>query len=350
MATIAQQIERIAKATADLRTKGIELDLSVRESEPLNLNHKIDDVAKAFSNMPCYEEKVISPELPVRSDGSNTIVEETHLPAGFYKDVIIRPYFEYETNDDTVLNIQTLTNYKIQQSSGIIQPDTDAGYNYLKEIIYTVTPGKLNTSSVEYGSNYVKATVDVAGWLEDTYEALITVPTSIIKSKVYGESEVQYTTKEFSISPDYMYDTVVTISKGIYDNTRTITIPSVKNITTGTATHGDILETKTAWVNGVLITGTMPNYGGTSESTASTTSDNTSILNRRLVVTPKPGYYNSYSSINTDILVGEGSHSQTYSDLQQSNHQFTVKSSSDKEFFTEITIDNSLIYQELVKI
>ena len=46
----------------------------------------------------------------------------------------------------------------------------------------------------------------------------------------------------------------------------TVTAVGLNNQTSGTATENDILSTKTAWINGEKITGAMPNIGSESES------------------------------------------------------------------------------------
>lgn len=51
------------------------------------------------------------------------------------------------------------------------------------------------------------------------------------------------------------------IVKGYHDGTGKVTAKSLKDQTSATAAAGDILNTKTAFVNGAKVTGTMPNRG-----------------------------------------------------------------------------------------
>ena len=53
----------------------------------------------------------------------------------------------------------------------------------------------------------------------------------------------------------------ITIGPGYTNSEQTITIASLSEQTPGNATAADILAGKTVWVNGVQITGTMPNKG-----------------------------------------------------------------------------------------
>lgn len=53
----------------------------------------------------------------------------------------------------------------------------------------------------------------------------------------------------------------ISIPPGYYNGTQQISAPSLSEITPGTAIDNDVVEGKTAWVNGVMITGTIPNKG-----------------------------------------------------------------------------------------
>ena len=54
---------------------------------------------------------------------------------------------------------------------------------------------------------------------------------------------------------------LVTIPPGYYNGTQQISAPSLSEITPGTAIDNDIVEGKSAWANGVMVTGTIPNKG-----------------------------------------------------------------------------------------
>ena len=54
---------------------------------------------------------------------------------------------------------------------------------------------------------------------------------------------------------------LVTIPPGYYNGTQQISAPSLSEITPGTAVDNDVIEGKTAWANGVMVTGTIPNKG-----------------------------------------------------------------------------------------
>lgn len=57
-----------------------------------------------------------------------------------------------------------------------------------------------------------------------------------------------------------------TISAGYHDGTGVITARSLSDQTPGDATAGEILNGKIAWVNGSSVTGTMPNIGSISQA------------------------------------------------------------------------------------
>ena len=57
-----------------------------------------------------------------------------------------------------------------------------------------------------------------------------------------------------------------TISYGFHDGTGVITVRTLSDQTPGTAIAEDILNGKIAWVNGSSVTGTMPNIGSESDS------------------------------------------------------------------------------------
>lgn len=58
----------------------------------------------------------------------------------------------------------------------------------------------------------------------------------------------------------------VTVPKGYHNGSGKISVKSLKDQTSGNATAAQILTGKTLWVNGSLVTGTMPNRGSVSYS------------------------------------------------------------------------------------
>lgn len=359
MATIASQIKRIQDATAQLRDKGIGLELNVSAGEALSADHRLDDVAKAFDSIVFSKGEVKNVELKVVTHGDNTIAGNSYeLPTGYYKGLVIKPFFT-QTSADEVLNIKTITNYEISSNTGEITPGS--GFNYMDKVTYTVNSGAINTDNAGFGNNYVTAKVGTAGWLNLNATKNITVPTAEIKSKVGSEaattlSDVNTTTTAFTVSPKSGADTVLTIAAGVYGSNRTITVKSLASqMTNATVTAADILSGKIAYGNnGTAITGEMPNYGGTS-SAIKTTSKASITTSGELIVTPRPGYYNEYSRISTGVTVGAATYKQTQADLNETDHKFEIMPAEDTDggvttYLTQVTVDNSYIYGLLAAI
>lgn len=360
--TIAGQIQRIQDATNQLRTKGISLELNVSEGVALDSNHKLDDVAKAFDTITFKKGVEIPVELKVVTDGTTTIGNSFTLDPGFYRGCVIKPYFTQSSVTDMVLNIQTW-NDTITSQTGTLVPTTgdSANYNYFDKVVYKVQDGAISASPKTYSNTSVTAVVSTAGWLAKNATKAITVPTAAITSQVGSNSATTLsgastTTTSFTINPNSGSDTKLTIAAGIYASARTITVKSLKSqMTDATAAAADILYGKIAYGNdGTSITGTMPNYGGTS-SAVKTTHRASITTSGELIVTPQLGYYNEYSRISTGVTVGAATYKQTDTDLAEADHKFEIEPAEDTDngittYLTQVTVDNSRIYELLAAI
>ena len=366
MATIASQIDRIQKATTKLRNKGIDLGLEVSKDVLLNETHKLDQVAEAFHNIVYKAGENIPVELKVVTDGTTTVGITKTLDPGFYRGCTITPYFTQSEVDDLVLNIQTgnyTGNAALSSQSGTLTP-TNSGntaYNYFDKINYSIKSGAINSANAGYSNTYVTAKVGTAGWLALNATKDITVPTAIITSQVGSNSattlsDASTSTKAFTINPNSGSNTVLTIKAGIYASERTITVTSLASqMSNATVEAADILKDKIAYGNnGTPITGTMPNYGGTSSAVKTTGIDGIT-SSGELIITPKLGYYNSYSRIRTGVTVGAATYKQTDADLAEATHTFKIEPAEDTDtnittYLTEVTVDNSYIYNLLAAI
>lgn len=363
--TIAGQIQRIQDATNQLRTKGIGLELNVSEGVALNSNHKLDDVAKAFDTITFKKGVEIPVELKVVTDGTTTIGNSFTLDPGFYCGCVIKPYFTQSSVTDMVLNIQTWNN-TITSQEGTLVPTTgdSANYNYFDKVVYKVQDGAISDSPSTYSNTSVTAIVSTAGWLAKNATKAITVPTATITSKVGSNSATTLSgastsTKAFTINPNSGSNTVLTIAAGIYASARTITVKSLASqMTDANATENDVLDKKIVYsnVNGVFqkVEGKMPNYGGTS-SAVKTTPKAGITTSGELIVTPQLGYYNEYSRISTGVTVGTATYKQTDADLAEATHTFKIEPADDTDtsittYLTEVTVDNSRIYELLAAI
>lgn len=365
MSTIANQINRISEATKKLRNKGISLGLEVSENVALNENHKIDDVAKAFDGIKYTQDADIRVELEVVTDGVNYIGKSENLKPGFYRGCKITPYFKQSNVSDFVINVETINNYSIGSQTGVIKPtknpdDPDnpaRGFNYIDEVSFKVQDCTMAYSS--YTNNSVIINVSKAGWVSAGDKEFTGIPTSTLKSKVGTGSTTEHTSNSVSIAPDLNAATVITIGAGIYTKNRTVTIASTPyqggNVT---ATAADILKDKYAYgkdANNKIarIKGTMPNYGGTSSTNKlDTAASSASLINSKIVVVPKKGYYNEYSTISTNLTAGPAKYTVVAADLTSDKHSFVIIPDDDEDkakttYLTEVTIDNSYIYNLL---
>ena len=315
MATIANQIQRIASARNTLRTKGKALGLQVPEGNywddstdsyksyqaaPLNDTDQIDKIAAAFNNITAKLGTEIKVPITVVTDGTTTTVESYQLETGFYAGATIVPFIKVQEVDDIVINVEMVSDRLLTAQQGTITPTT--GFNYIGQFGYTIQSGKISVNNQGFGDGYVNAVVETSGWVDKDAVTKINVTQSAITSKV-GTNAATTVTSGDTIIPSPDGETTITITSGIAGTNRTLIIPSVSSQTTGDAKAEDILSGKTAWVNGVKVSGTMPNYGGTSASaeknTAATGLEN---IGGKLAIAPAKGYYNEFSNITTDIV------------------------------------------------
>lgn len=313
MATIANQIKRIADSRDILREKGIALGLQVPQgnywddstnsykqytADALKDGDQIDKIAAAFSVVVPQLGTEIKVPITVVTDGTTTTVESYKLADGFYSNATIVPFIKVEEVDDIVINVENISNRTLTTKTGTIRPGT--GFNYIGELGYTVQSGSISANSVSYNNNSVTVKVATGGWLDADSTQAVSVEQSTLKSKVGTEAETSITSGA-QITPSPIADTVVTIGKGIYGSNRTITVKSVQSQTVGDAAEADILSGKVAWVNGIKVTGSMPNYGGTDSEEKYTAATSFNQHDGFLTIQPALGYYNDYSSITTTI-------------------------------------------------
>ena len=313
-ATIASQIQRIAASRNILRNTGIafnlyvpagtywddatDKDVTTTSAALLKSTDQIDKIAAAFNSIKYVPDSEIEVPILLKKNGTTVVSTTKNLAPGFYAGAVIKPYITVEEDLDFVIDVQTIVNRSLTTQTGTITPS--AGYNYIDSLSYTIVDGAIEPDAASFDSTGAVAKVKTSGWLDAGDTQKIKITTSELKSKV-GTNAQTTINSGATIVPSPLADTVITVTKGIHGSDRTLTVKSVASQTNASAVAADILDGKTAWVNGQLVTGSMPNYGGTSTGDVNTPMVSLSNIGGNLAIQPELGYYNDYSNITTGI-------------------------------------------------
>lgn len=313
-ATIASQIQRIAASRDILRNVGIKFSLYVPEgtywddatdkditttsAALLKSIDQIDKIAAAFNSIKYVPDSEIEVPILLKKNGTTVVGTTKNLDPGFYAGAVIKPYITVEEDLDFVIDVQTIVNRSLTTQTGTITPS--AGYNYIDSLSYKIVDGAIEPDAASFDSTGAVAKVKTSGWLDAGDTQKIKITTSELKSKVGSDAQTTINSGA-TIIPNPLADTVLTVTGGIYGGNRTLTVKSVASQTNASAVAADILKGKTAWVNGQLVTGSMPNYGGTSTGDVNTPMVSLSNIGGNLAIQPELGYYNNYSNITTGI-------------------------------------------------
>lgn len=176
-----------------------------------------------YSDIPYYDARTREVQITIRNDDKEeiTYVEADKLPEGYYKDgVQIIPVLNKGENNNKVINVQTEKLANISSSEGIsITPDR--GFDYLKNVKVSVSPGT-STVDVATSGNVITITPSVTeGWISGTtvtgadpinssnsYKVTIPINTASDGNAIVGEQD---------LNKDNINESVVTIPQGYYD-------------------------------------------------------------------------------------------------------------------------------------
>jgi len=249
------EITRIQTARNTIRTKLVDLGLVTSTA-------KLDALATAVEGI----ENKGAVSANVKEGESYTIPKGYHNGSGTVKGVSGGGSYELQT--------KSITPTKAQQA---VTPDT--GYYGLSSVTVAAIPANYNdTSTVTAGAADVlanKVIVDadgetVAGTMPNNgavNQTLTPTTTSYTVPKGYHSStgKVSISTETKTATPTKSQQTITPTSGKVLSQVTVAAIPSnYIDTSDADATAADILDDKTAYVDGVKVTGSMPNNGSVS--------------------------------------------------------------------------------------
>ena len=313
--SITTEIERLQAARNKLRAKGVELGIT-------NGTAKLDEVAEAFDEI--VDQGNISAEI---KEG-----ETYTIPAG------------YHSGSGTVTGIAGGGNYKLQ--SKIATPTKkqqsitpDAGNYGLSDVtIHPIPDMYQDVTPVTAGAGDVLANKVIVNSLGHTIAGIMPnngavapdplaagdfysipegyhkggkVTTKDLASQTAGDAEAEHilNSRTAWVNGERVRGAmqqvtatirtvkageVVSIEKGYHNGNGTVEGASIASQTSATASASEILSGKTAWVDGVKLTGSMPNNGAQNDT-----------VNAGGSVTIKKGYHSGLGKITGASLASQ---------------------------------------------
>lgn len=259
MATTQEQLTRIESARNKIRTKAVELGLAQSTA-------KIDALATAIEGI----ENRGAVSAQVQEGDTYTIPKGYHNGSGTVSGVAGGGNYNLQS--------KSVTPTKNQQN---ITPDS--GYYGLSDVTVGAIPENFNdTSPVTAGAGDVLANKVIVNAAGDTVAGTMTNNGAVSKTldatsnnqsytvpKGYhnGSGKVQIVLEEKSVTPTKSTQTVTPTSGKVLSKVSVAAIPSQYIVTDDAdAVAANILDDKTAYVDGVKVTGTMPNNGAISKT------------------------------------------------------------------------------------
>lgn len=313
--SITTEIERLQAARNKLRTKGIELGIT-------NGTAKLDEIAEAFDDI--VDQGDISAEV---KEG-----ETFTIPAG------------YHSGSGTVAGVAGGGNYKLQSKTVTptkkqlsITPDT-GNYGLSDVIVQAIPDMYQDVTPVTAGAGDVLATKVIVNALGQTVAGTMpnngavapdplaagefySIPEGYHKggkveakdlaSQTAGDAEAEHILNGRTawVNGERVRGTmqqviatirtvkageVVLIEKGYHNGNGKVEGASIASQTSATASASEILSGKTAWVDGVKLSGSMPNNGA-----------QTGTVNADASVTISKGYHDGTGKITGASLASQ---------------------------------------------
>ena len=262
------EITRLQTARNTIRTKMVELGLAASTA-------KLDALATAVDSI----ENQGAVSANVQEGATYTIPKGYHNGSGTVSGVA--------GGGNYSLQSKTATPTKKQQS---ITPDS--GYFGLSDVTVAAIPeayqdvSSVTATAADVLGNKIFVTADgtvTAGTMTNNGAVSATVSaatTSYTVPKGYhsGSGKVSVTLEEKSVTPTKSAQTITPTTGKVLSKVSVAAIPAAYITTTdANAVAANILDDKTAYVNGVKITGTMPNNGAQSKTIDGLTTTSVSI-------------------------------------------------------------------------
>lgn len=181
-----------------------------------------------------------------------------------------------------------------------------AGALVIKELFQYVSDKKTKAASAVTDKGVLTDATDdwdilIANILKIAVAIGDATPDNVLEGKTFSNESGEQTgtmPNIGSVSKSLNCSASYTIEKGYHDGTGVIKSNSLASQTQATAVAGNVLSSKTVWVNGTKLVGTMINKSGLTIEVTAVTDEETGNL---VITLPESGYYD----VTTKIIVSQ---------------------------------------------
>ena len=272
--------------------------------------------------------------MPVRSGTTNTVIAggTYTIPSGYHDGTtkVTGQDLASQTQADAVAEdivsgktawVNGIRIYGTMQNIGLVEIALNAGESYRIPEGYHPGTGIVRANSLASQTNATASSIDImegkTAWVNGTLvtgtirlDQANVSPSQVLVGRTYYSNNIHAVDTGTmpnigSVTATLAAGESYTIAEGYHDGTGTISAQSIAQETVATAIASQILNGETAWVNGVKITGTMPNK-----------SNNSFIdILAGVTLTIPEGYYNGTGRITTARLDSQTVGTATASDI-----------------------------------